>query len=76
MRVHVDWTRCDGHGACAERERQRRRIALRVEAEVHRMLLHAERLRFPHPDGGTVDVRAPVDGEFQKALDLFGWQVP
>ena len=18
MRVHVDWTRCDGHGACAE----------------------------------------------------------
>jgi AcrR family transcriptional regulator len=43
---------------------------------VHRMLLHAERLRFPHPDGGTVDVRAPVDCEFQKALDLFGWQAP
>jgi len=39
------------------------------------MLLHAERLRFPHPDGGTVDVRAPLDREFQKALDLFGWQV-
>ncbi|MGI8522375.1 MAG: ferredoxin [Nocardioides sp.] len=18
MRIHVDWTRCDGHGACAE----------------------------------------------------------
>ncbi|RLV50664.1 ferredoxin [Nocardioides mangrovicus] len=18
MRVHIDWTRCDGHGACAE----------------------------------------------------------
>ena len=40
---------------------------------VHRMLLHAERLRFPHPDGGAVDVSAPLDREFQKALDLFGW---
>nr|WP_245625252.1 pseudouridine synthase [Stenotrophomonas chelatiphaga] len=43
---------------------------------VHRMLLHAERLRFPHPDGSTLDVRAPVDAAFQKALDLFGWDVP
>ncbi|MGY5979326.1 hypothetical protein ACS9ZN_11065, partial [Stenotrophomonas pavanii] len=42
---------------------------------VHRMLLHAERLRFSHPDGGAVDVSAPLDREFQKALDLFGWQV-
>jgi len=42
---------------------------------VHRMLLHAERLRFPHPEGGNVDVSAPLDREFQKALDLFGWQV-
>ena len=43
---------------------------------VHRMLLHAERLRFPHPAGGQVDVRAPLDREFQKAMDLFGWQLP
>jgi len=43
---------------------------------VHRMLLHAERLRFAHPQGGHVDVSAPLDGPFQKALDLFGWQVP
>ena len=28
-----------------------------------------------HPDGGSVDVSAPLDREFQKALDLFGWQV-
>lgn len=42
---------------------------------VHRMLLHAERLRFPHPQGALVDVRAPVDTGFQKALDLFGWTV-
>ena len=40
---------------------------------IHRMLLHAQRLRFPHPqDEGTVDVSAPVDGEFAKALRLFG----
>lgn len=42
---------------------------------VHRMLLHAERLRLAHPDGGVLDVRAPVDSGFQKALDLFGWTV-
>ncbi len=42
---------------------------------VHRMLLHAERLRFPHPHTGqTIDVSAPLDREFQKAMDLFGWQ--
>ncbi|WP_305805038.1 pseudouridine synthase [Stenotrophomonas sp. YIM B06876] len=41
---------------------------------VHRMLLHAERLRFAHPHSGElVDVSAPLDREFQKALDLFGW---
>ena len=42
---------------------------------VHRMLLHAERLRFPHPEGGQIDTHAPVDRAFQKALDLFGWTV-
>ncbi len=40
---------------------------------VHRMLLHAERLAFPHPDGGRVEVRAPLDAQFRKACDLFGW---
>jgi tRNA pseudouridine65 synthase len=40
---------------------------------IHRMLLHAERLRFPHPDGTLMDVSAPVDGEIRKAMDLFGW---
>ncbi|MNV44456.1 tRNA pseudouridine synthase C [compost metagenome] len=41
---------------------------------VHRMLLHAERLSFPHPhEGGRVDVSAPLDREFRKAMDLFGW---
>jgi tRNA pseudouridine65 synthase len=40
---------------------------------IHRMLLHAERLRFPHPQSGeTVEVVAPPEGEFAKALALFG----
>lgn len=42
---------------------------------VHRMLLHAERLSFPDPSGsGRIDVIAPPDGEFAKALALLGLQ--
>jgi tRNA pseudouridine65 synthase len=40
---------------------------------IHRMLLHAERLAFVHPrDGARLDVRAPVDAAFARALALFG----
>ena len=40
---------------------------------IHRMLLHARRLAFAHPvTGAAVDVRAPFDAEFAKALGLFG----
>ncbi|MFL6591452.1 MAG: pseudouridine synthase [Luteimonas sp.] len=40
---------------------------------VHRMLLHARRLAFTHPlDGVRIDVVAPLDPQFQRALDLFG----
>lgn len=38
---------------------------------IHRMLLHAERLAFPHPDGGRLEAVAPVDAEFARALALF-----
>ena len=40
---------------------------------VHRMLLHAEQLAFPHPhDAATrVHVTAPPDGEFARALAFF-----
>ena len=39
---------------------------------IHRMLLHARRLAFAHPaHGGVVEVIAPVDAPFQRALDLF-----
>lgn len=39
---------------------------------IHRMLLHAQRLAFAHPgDGRRIEVRAPADAEFAKALALF-----
>ena len=42
---------------------------------IHRMLLHARRLAFAHPDGGQrIEVLAPVDAEFARALALFGPQ--
>lgn len=44
---------------------------------VHRMLLHAWRLRFPDPVSGIeVEAVAPPDADFQRALDLFGWTLP
>jgi len=40
---------------------------------VHRMLLHARRLAFVHPHSGQrVDVLAPFDTQFTRALALFG----
>lgn len=39
---------------------------------IHRMLLHAHRLAFAHPaDGRHVEVHAPPDAEFARALALF-----
>lgn len=39
---------------------------------IHRMLLHARRLAFVHPvSGERLEVHAPVDAEFAKALALF-----
>jgi tRNA pseudouridine65 synthase len=43
---------------------------------IHRMLLHAERLRFDHPHSGErIEAVAPVDAEFAKALALFAERV-
>jgi tRNA pseudouridine65 synthase len=42
-------------------------------AGIHRMLLHAESLAFPHPeDGRPLVARAPLDAEFRRALDFLG----
>ena len=39
---------------------------------IHRMLLHARRLAFVHPhDGRRIEIVAPLDVEFAKALALF-----
>ena len=39
---------------------------------IHRMLLHAQRLAFAHPhDGHRVEVVAPLDVQFARALALF-----
>ena len=39
---------------------------------IHRMLLHARRLAFAHPvSGARIEVAAPVDVEFARALALF-----
>jgi tRNA pseudouridine65 synthase len=44
---------------------------------IHRMLLHARRLAFVHPcSGAPLEVLAPVDAEFARALALFDGGVP
>lgn len=43
---------------------------------VHRMLLHAWRLRFTRPGDGAVDVVAPLDREFARALALLSIMEP
>jgi tRNA pseudouridine65 synthase len=44
---------------------------------VHRMLLHAWQLSFPHPDDGRLlRVTAPGDREWQGAMALLGWTMP
>ncbi|GIX37922.1 MAG: pseudouridylate synthase [Silanimonas sp.] len=44
---------------------------------VHRMLLHAWRLGFTHPDSGErLRVEAGLDGEFRRVLAAFGWALP
>jgi tRNA pseudouridine65 synthase len=40
----------------------------------HRLLLHAERLAFRHPDDGRwMIVRAPARADFRDVLDALGW---
>ena len=41
------------------------------------MLLHARALAFTHPRSGErITAIAPLDDEFECALELFGWQAP
>lgn len=44
---------------------------------IHRMLLHARRLAFTHPHhGARIEVHAPPDAQFEKALALFDAPAP
>jgi len=44
---------------------------------IHRMLLHAQQLDFPHPHtGSAISVRAPLDAEFVRAFATLGWALP
>lgn len=38
----------------------------------NRLHLHARRIRIPHPDGGTLDVSAPVAPHFSQSLSVLG----
>jgi tRNA pseudouridine65 synthase len=43
----------------------------------HRMLLHAQRLRFSHPlDGRPMIIDAPLDADYTDLLARFGWSAP
>lgn len=35
--------------------------------------LHARHIRLPHPNGGMIDVTAPLTGHMQTTWDIFGW---
>ncbi len=46
----------------------------RMKFRSHRLLLHAERLAFDHPDSGTrLELRTPPPAEFRKVIDALGW---
>ena len=45
----------------------------RDEGFVHKLHLHARRVTFPHPKGGTVDVTAPVPGHMRESMITCGF---
>ncbi len=42
----------------------------------NRLHLHAERIRLPHPNGGMLDVSAPVSHHIAQSLSVLGLSVP
>lgn len=49
----------------------------RMHYGMHRLLLHAWRLRFAHPvDGRPMALTAPVDASWTRALTGLGWTLP
>jgi tRNA pseudouridine65 synthase len=49
----------------------------RIHYAMHRMLLHAWRLRFTHPlTGVALIIEAPLDSVWNRQLQTFGWELP
>lgn len=48
----------------------------RAEFGWHRLFLHAHQIRLIAEDGAEVHLVAPVEPEFQAALDRFSWKLP
>jgi 23S rRNA pseudouridine955/2504/2580 synthase len=46
---------------------------LPAEGMTNRLHLHARRISFPHPRGGTVDVTAPLPQHMEASFSLFGF---
>jgi tRNA pseudouridine65 synthase len=47
---------------------------IRQHLGVHRLMLHALRLEVAHPaTGAALRLEAPLDGEWRKLIDAFGW---
>jgi tRNA pseudouridine32 synthase/23S rRNA pseudouridine746 synthase len=44
--------------------------------KAERLMLHAARLRFPHPEGGISEVEAPVPGDFSILMAAAGLALP
>ncbi|MBN8726382.1 MAG: pseudouridylate synthase [Xanthomonadales bacterium] len=50
---------------------------IRQHFGVHRLMLHAWRIGFVHPaTGEAVRLEAPLDAEWRRLLEAFGWTVP
>jgi tRNA pseudouridine65 synthase len=46
----------------------------REKFDVHRLLLHADRMHFEHPvTKEKLEITAPLDETFEKLLEIFGW---
>ncbi len=45
---------------------------LRMEGIAQQLHLHARRIRIPHPERGTLDVKAPPPPHFKQALEALG----
>ena len=50
--------------------------AAHMEELPNRLHLHARALRLPHPDGGTLEVSAPLPPHMRESFKFFGFEAP